>query len=60
MPRITTAYDEDIIARLKVVAARLAQPGVQVTLSDAVRVAVLRGAPLLEQELGITRTEARK
>lgn len=54
MPHVTTIYQDDVLARLEAVAQRLAKPGIQVTRSDAIRAAVLRGLLELETELGLS------
>lgn len=53
MPHVTTIYEEEVLLRLQAVALRLARPGVQVSRSDAIRAAVLRGLDSLENELGL-------
>lgn len=60
MPHVTTIYQDEVLARLEAVAQRLAKPGVQVSRSDAIRAAVLRGLNELEAELGLSGTKAVK
>ena len=42
--------DPELIARLDVIAAKLSRPGLEVTRTDAIRIALLTGLQAIEKE----------
>ena len=51
-PTVQTAVrlDPELIARLDVIAAKLSRPGLEVTRTDAIRIALLTGLQAIEKE----------
>ena len=51
-PTVQTAIrlDPEVIGRLDAVAAKLSRPGLEVTRSDAMRIALLTGLQAIEKE----------
>jgi hypothetical protein len=53
--QIPVRVDPEVIARLDAVAAKLSRPGLELSRTDAVRIALLEGLARIEQAEGIGR-----
>ena len=48
--QVAVRLDPDVISRLDAIAAKLTRPGLDVTRTDAIRIALMNGLESIEQE----------